>query len=355
MKLRKIYFILYFFVISCSSGSIKESYLTLKKPILLNEKKIEFIPEGRYYLFNIAGDFLTAVTDSVNQKYLIHVYNLLSKKKNSSFGQFGNADLEYQFPMPVIAMNDHSNIYISDPNKLNINRYNPVTKEISTYIKLDKAYLGSRNIVIYEEKKHIGVVGKMIHRYIEPNLYFRQKALLSKKSWYRSDDSLKLIAPPLILSSKINQDKFLNILTENSTFYNSSQNTVVCAMRYFNNIFLYKNNKLLKNISLNNLRVQTKTIVDEKGKFFENSVIYFEEGASDEKNVYLILKNRRFSDENKSNVEKTHLLVFDWSLNLRNHFLIDNNIQSIKLDGKGNLIALKRQHNETAYFVELSP
>ncbi|GAA0884633.1 hypothetical protein GCM10009120_32310 [Sphingobacterium siyangense subsp. cladoniae] len=344
--------ILFLLLISCEKSQQSIKILNLKKSTpYLTTKTITGIPQKEFENIQIINSkiILSIRKDSGN---LLQIYDYDKQVLLDSFAEFGNKNFQYQYPTPLNLNN--TNIFISDPNRMSVDCFDEKRKTFRKHIILGREYLGSRDLNLQNINGSTFLTGKLIHRYTFPSLYFRDQLGTSKQTWAKTENNFKLIRPPEILTDQLNQDKYLNILTENTLLVNKNKNIAVCAMKYFNNIFLFQNDTLLKSVKINSLLKTNTTIVNDQGKFLPNSIIYFSSGCSDENYIYLLVFNNdilKYSQRDEESLNQ-YLLIFNWNLELIQQFSISSKVTEIRKLEENHLVAIKNVGGDKSEVVE---
>ncbi|MBQ4056380.1 MAG: hypothetical protein IJD32_04675 [Bacteroidaceae bacterium] len=296
--MRKVlYLLLLFGLVSCSLSNdevIIEN--NVSRPTAYEIKVDELLYVDRIGVY----DSLLIV---INRKVepIFCVYDSRTFAFKGSFGKIGHGPGDFQFPFFLKDMKSEDDILelydvgTASFKSVSLNsRFDELSNSVASE-KMPSQLIGSPNLTKIGLNDFVGNMdnGK--------GLFFRYKG---------SHDEMKWVEFPATLQ----QPKLdFTVMNRNRIAIHPQKGKVLSAMTYYNLLFLYDENCMLKKTVQIGHKEIKPTVMGEF-QLSEDNYICFREVVSTENKVYVLMQNIKEKNFEKNDNPPSRILVFDWNL-----------------------------------------
>ena len=261
-----------------------------------------------------------------------------------SFGEIGNGLDDFQFPFflnNAEFVNGVLDLY--DVNSASFKKIplNKMLDKVSNSIvskKMPSPLIGSPNLTKINQDDFIGNIDS------GRGLFFMYKG---------KTETIRWIEFPTILKQPENDFTIMNM---NRITVHPQSKEVVSAMGYYNLLFLYNNDGVLKKtIQVGDKEISP--IILGVYQLSEDNCICFREIVSTDKEVFVLMQNIEEKNFEKNDNPPSRILVLDWNLNYQKTYELPHYAMTFALDESQNRIIytiLNEEGGTDLYYITLS-
>ena len=261
-----------------------------------------------------------------------------------SFGEIGHGPDDFQFPFflnNAEFVNGVLDLY--DVNSASFKKIplNKMLDKVSNSIvskKMPSPLIGSPNLTKINQDDFIGNIDS------GRGLFFVYKG---------KTDTIRWIEVPVILKQPENDFTIMNM---NRITVHPQSKEVVSAMGYYNLLFLYNNDGVLKKtIQVGDKEISP--IILGVYQLSEDNCICFREIVSTDKEVFVLMQNIKEKNFEKNDNHPSRILVLDWNLNYQKTYELPHYAMTFALDESQNRIIytiLNEEGGTDLYYITLS-
>ena len=261
-----------------------------------------------------------------------------------SFGEIGNGPDDFQFPFFlnnaefVDGVLDLYDVNTASFKKIPLNKMLDKVSNSVVSEKMPSPLIGSPNLTKINQDDFIGNIDS------GRGLFFMYKG---------KTETIRWIEFPTILKQPENDFTIMNM---NRITVHPQSKEVVSAMGYYNLLFLYNNDGVLKKtIQVGDKEISP--IILGVYQLSEDNCICFREIVSTDKEVFVLMQNIKEKNFEKNDNPPSRILVLDWNLNYQKTYELPHYAMTFALDESQNRIIytiLNEEGGTDLYYITLS-
>ena len=261
-----------------------------------------------------------------------------------SFGEIGHGPDDFQFPFFlnnaefVDGVLDLYDVNTASFKKIPLNKMLDKVSNSVVSEKMPSPLIGSPNLTKINQDDFIGNIDS------GRGLFFMYKG---------KTETIRWIEFPTILKQPENDFTIMNM---NRITVHPQSKEVVSAMGYYNLLFLYNNDGVLKKtIQVGDKEISP--IILGVYQLSEDNCICFREIVSTDKEVFVLMQNIKEKNFEKNDNPPSRILVLDWNLNYQKTYELPHYAMTFALDESQNRIIytiLNEEGGTDLYYITLS-
>ena len=261
-----------------------------------------------------------------------------------SFGEIGHGPDDFQFPFFlnnaefVDGVLDLYDVNTASFKKIPLNKMLDKVSNSIVSKKMPSPLIGSPNLTKINQDDFIGNIDS------GRGLFFMYKG---------KTETIRWIEFPTILKQPENDFTIMNM---NRITVHPQSKEVVSAMGYYNLLFLYNNDGVLKKtIQVGDKEISP--IILGVYQLSEDNCICFREIVSTDKEVFVLMQNIKEKNFEKNDNPPSRILVLDWNLNYQKTYELPHYAMTFALDESQNRIIytiLNEEGGTDLYYITLS-